>query len=170
MKFQYLFLFLLIMGCSSNEEKPKEVKWSKEKSMELNKTIAMEEKIAIKLFLAQHHDWKMTETGTGLHYFIYQKSDKDSVKVGSTVDFEYSVSKLDGTICYKTPKDEVVEIVVDHSEIETGLQEGIKKMKVGEKAKMIIPSHLAHGLTGDFNKIPPLTTIIVDIHIIAIVK
>lgn len=170
MKFQYLFLFLLIMGCSSNEEKPKEVKWSKEKSMELNKAIAMEEKIAIKLFLEQHKDWKMTETGTGLQHFIYLKSNQESVKVGSKVDIEYTVTKLDGTVCYKTPSDEVVEIVVDHSEVETGLQEGIKKMRVGEKAKMIIPSHLAHGITGDFNKIPPLTTLVIDIHVIEIVK
>jgi FKBP-type peptidyl-prolyl cis-trans isomerase len=39
-------------------------------------------------------------------------------------------------------------------------------MKMGDRAKLIIPSHLAHGLVGDLNKIPPLTTIVVDIHLI----
>jgi len=54
--------------------------------------------------------------------------------------------------------------------VETGVQEGLKKMREGDKVKMIIPSHLAHGLTGDMNKIKPLTPIVVDLHLIEILK
>ena len=77
---------------------------------------------------------------------------------------------MDGTVCYETGKDEVLEVEVDHSQVETGLQEGLKKMKVGDKAKMIIPSHLAHGITGDLNKIPPLTPLIIDIQVTELIK
>jgi len=170
MKYLLVFILLTIFSCTTKVEKPKEIEWSKEKSMELNKTIAMEEKIAIKLFLAQHHSWKMIETGTGLQYYIYESGKGEEIKVGSVIDVEYSVSKLDGTICYQTGKDEVLEIVVDHSTVETGIQEGLKKMKVGDKAKFIIPSHLAHGLTGDLNKIPSLTPIVVDIQVVELLK
>ena len=52
---------------------------------------------------------------------------------------------------------------IDHSELETGLQEGLKKMRLGEKAILIIPSHLAHGLTGDQSKILPFTPLVIDI-------
>ncbi len=170
MKKLSFFLFLILLSCSSNEETVKEIDWSKEKSMELNKTIAEEEKIAIKLFLAQHSDWKLTSTGTGLQYYIYETNDGQPIKVGSVIDVKYKVTQLDGTVCYETGKDEVLEVEVDHSQVETGLQEGLKKMKVGDKAKMIIPSHLAHGITGDLNKIPPLTPLIIDIQVTELIK
>jgi FKBP-type peptidyl-prolyl cis-trans isomerase len=164
-------LFLIIStSCSSKKKSPVEVEWTKEKSMELNKTIAMEEKVAIKLFLAQHSTWKMMETGSGLQYYIYEKGSGDMPKVGSVVEIEYSIKMLDGTLCYETAKDEVIVVVIDHSDVETGVQEGLKKMKVGDRAKMIIPSHLAHGLTGDLDKIKPLTPIIVDIYLNEIIK
>jgi FKBP-type peptidyl-prolyl cis-trans isomerase FkpA len=161
----------IFIGCSEKEESPKvKINWTKENSIELNKRIALEEKLAIKLFLAQHQDWSIIESGSGLQYFIYEKGDGPKITVGSVIDVEYSVSKLDGTLCYKTSDDNVIEIVVDHSQVETGIQECLKKMKEGDKAKMIIPSHLAHGLTGDMDKIPPLTPIVIDLHVIEILR
>jgi FKBP-type peptidyl-prolyl cis-trans isomerase len=161
----------IFIGCSEKEESPKvKINWTKENSIELNKRIALEEKLAIKLFLAQHQDWSIIESGSGLQYFIYEKGNGPSITVGSVIDVEYSVSKLDGTLCYKTSDDNVIEIVVDHSQVETGIQECLKKMKEGDKAKMIIPSHLAHGLTGDMDKIPPLTPIVIDLHVIEILR
>ncbi len=170
MKYLIAFLLLIISSCQSDEKKPVEVQWSKEKSMELNKRIALEEKIAIKLFLAQHSAWKMIETGTGLQYYIYENGTGETPHEGSVVDVEYSIKMLDGTLCYENEKDEVIEIVIDHSQVETGVQEGLKKMRVGDKAQFIIPSHLAHGLTGDLDKIKPLSPIVVDIKLIEIIK
>jgi FKBP-type peptidyl-prolyl cis-trans isomerase len=161
---------MISTSCSSKQTSPVEVEWTKEKSMELNKTIALEEKVAIKLFLAQHSTWKMIETGSGLQYYIYEKGSGDMPKVGSVVEIEYSIKMLDGTLCYETEKDEVIVVVIDHSDVETGVQEGLKTMKVGDRAKMIIPSHLAHGLTGDLDKIKPLTPIVVDIYLNKIIK
>ena len=169
--FTIILLFLLSSTSCSSKKKPiVEVEWTKEKSMELNKTIALEEKVAIKLFLAQHSTWKMIETGSGLQYYIYEQGVGAIPKIGSVVDIEYSIKMLNGTLCYETEKDEVIELVIDHSEVETGVQEGLKKMRVGDRAKMIIPSHLAHGLTGDLDKIKPLTPIVVDIYLNEIIK
>ena len=58
--------------------------------------------------------------------------------------------------------------LVCRDEVESGLHEAIQYLKVGDKAKVIIPSHLAHGIAGDFEKIPPRSTIIYDIHLIAV--
>jgi len=41
-------------------------------------------------------------------------------------------------------------------------------MRVGDKAKFIVPSHLGHGLSGDFEKIPPLTTLVIDLELVAL--
>jgi FKBP-type peptidyl-prolyl cis-trans isomerase len=39
-------------------------------------------------------------------------------------------------------------------------------MRKGEKAKFILPSHLAHGLVGDLQKIPPLSILVLDVELI----
>ena len=43
-------------------------------------------------------------------------------------------------------------------------------MKVGDKAKFIIPSHLAFGLLGDENKIPKRATLVYDVELIDVMK
>lgn len=164
----FLFIFGFIVSCSESSSSKESIVWTKEKSIELNRVITLEEKIDIKLFLERHKIWKMVETGSGLQYYIYENGEGERAVPGMTVDIKYKVMTLDEKVCYETGEDEVLEVKIDHSEIETGLQEGLKKMRVGDKAKMIIPSHLAHGLSGDYNKIPPLTPIVVDVQLVEI--
>lgn len=167
--FFFIVAVLLMSACNPAEKDQPEINWDQEKSTQFNKELAIEEEIQIKLFLEQHKDWKVQKTGTGLQYYIYKNGDGMPAKEGLSAQVEMEVKLLDGTECYKTSKDEFEEFVIDRSNIETGIQEGIKKMKVGDRAKFIIPSHLAHGLVGDMDKIPPLTTIVVDIHLIGLV-
>lgn len=168
--YRVLFLFFLLPlslfhSCSEEPKKEKQIKWTNKQSTDLHKTLAAEEEIDIKLFLAQHGDWKITKTGSGLQYYIYEKGKGTQPKDGDIAEIEFTITLLDGTECYKTAADEVEEFVVDHSEIESGIQEGVKLLHKGDKVKFIIPSHLAHGLVGDMNKIPPLTPIVVDFYL-----
>jgi FKBP-type peptidyl-prolyl cis-trans isomerase len=39
-------------------------------------------------------------------------------------------------------------------------------MREGECAKLILPNHLAHGLVGDLEQIPPLAILLVDVELI----
>jgi FKBP-type peptidyl-prolyl cis-trans isomerase len=80
------------------------------------------------------------------------------------------INLLDGKICYKTDTLEVDQFLVDRSQVESGIQEGIKLMKEGEKAVFILPSNLAHGLLGDFEKIPPMSPIVVNLELIKVIK
>ena len=169
--FLYCLSFLILFSCSTEEEKPKDVNWTKKNSIDLGKEIAIQQEIDIKLFLEMHKDWKMTKTGSGLQYYIYEHGTVDtaySPKPGDYAEIEYVVTLLDGTECFRTDENEFEQIVVDNSGIETGIQEGIKKMTIGDRAKLIIPSHLAHGLVGDMDKIPPLTPLVIDIYLTGI--
>ena len=172
MKYWIVFLGCVLMACSSGEEQqPVDVNWTKENSTDLSKNLAIQEEIDIKLFLEMHKEWKIVKTGSGLQYTIYEHGTIDTTytpRAGDKAMIEYTISLLDGTECYKTEEDEYEEIVVDNSEIETGVQEGLKKMTIGDRAKLIIPSHLGHGLIGDMDKIPPLTTLVIDIHLLGI--
>jgi FKBP-type peptidyl-prolyl cis-trans isomerase FkpA len=136
----------------------------------MNKEFAIEEELEINLFLARKPEWKMSKTGTGLRYFIYQNGEGESAQVDDYVDVEYSITLLDGTECYATKKDEVEEFKVDKAQVESGIQEGVKLMREGDKAILIVPSHLAHGIVGDMSKIPPLSTLLVDIELVKIYR
>lgn len=157
-----------MLSCSDEPKKQTkpEDNWSKTKSTDLGKELAIQAELEIKLFLEMHRDWDVTKTGSGLQYYIYHHGEGDSIHAGDVAEIEYVISTLDGTECYKTESDEYEEFVVDKSEVETGLQEAIKKLRVGDKAKLIIPSHIGHGLVGDMRKIPPLTTLLVDITVL----
>jgi FKBP-type peptidyl-prolyl cis-trans isomerase FkpA len=165
-------VLLLLFSCNSKKETNQKIeqKWSNKKSTDLNKMLAEEEEIQIRLFLAQHQGWKIISTGSGLRYEIYEQGDGAEASSGKIAQVEFKINLLDGTECYKTTDSEYEVFMIDHSEIESGVHEGIKKMRVGDRSRMIIPSHLAHGLVGDFNKIPPLTVILVDIHLIGLEK
>ena len=164
----HTLLVTVLFSCNPKTEQ-KNIHWNQKKSTEFNRELAIEQDLQIKMYLEQHSDWKMISTGSGLRYYIYECGEGVKATVGLTAQVETDISLLDGTQCYKTASDEMEEFVIDKSDIESGIQEGIKKMRVGDKAKMIIPSHLAHGLVGDMDKIPPLSVIVVDIHLIGLV-
>jgi len=171
MRFYLLLLILFVLpSCSGDKDENETVDWNQKKSTDFNKELSIEQELQIKMYLEQRKSWNMIKTGSGLQYYIYEKGTGDTALAGVIAQVETEVSLLDGTHCYKTAKDEIEEFVIDKSDIESGVQEGIKKMRVGDKAKLIIPSHLAHGLTGDMEKIPPLSVIVVDIHLIGLVE
>ncbi|NLK55387.1 MAG: peptidylprolyl isomerase, partial [Bacteroidales bacterium] len=53
-----------------------------------------------------------------------------------------------------------MNVTVGKSDIEPGLDEGLRMIKPGGKAIFILPPFLAHGLVGDGNKIPPRTIVV----------
>lgn len=170
MKISLFFWCLIILfACSekSVDEQP-EIKWNQEKSVHLNKELAIEEELQIKMFIERHLQWKFETTGTGLRMCFLEKGTGELAKVGDIVQVESNYSLLDGTLCHQTKSDEVEEFTVDKSDVESGVQEAIKKMHVGDKVKLIIPFRLAQGLVGDLQEIPPLATLVVDLKLIKI--
>lgn len=168
MKKEWLFCVLLLCSCSEEEKPPKQVNWNMEKSTEMNKELAIEQDLDIDLYFAQHENWEVKRTGTGLRYVILRKTDGEMPKPGMEAKTQYRITLLDGTEVYKTADDEFDIFRIDKSDMESGIHEGIKLMRVGEKAKLVFPSHLAHGLVGDLDKIPPLSPLVVDIELIGI--
>lgn len=100
------------------------------------------------------------KTGTGLRYHIIMESDGDSIKTGEIAIITYSLFSLNGDLLYESPKRKLQEFMVDYDNVESGLHEGIQKLKVGEEAILILPAHLGHGITGDQAAIPSQTTLI----------
>lgn len=171
MKYILVFGFLIFILIACKEEKKKDTvapKWTTENSTELNKAFSREEEIEIRIFLEHRKDWDFKKSGTGLRYWIYEDKEGPTAKADDRVDVKYEFRMLNDSLIYKTEKGEVSSFKVNKSDIESGIMEGVKYMSEGDKAKLIIPSHIGHGLLGDFNKIPPLEVLLVDLELIKI--
>jgi FKBP-type peptidyl-prolyl cis-trans isomerase len=113
---------------------------------------------------AQSHKMPFVKTSSGIRYYVYKPSAKgDSIKTDMEVILDYEVSLLDGTPCYSSKTDGQKTIIIGHGDIESGIHKGLQYLKRGDKALLLIPSPLAHGLLGDFKKIPPQMPIVYDV-------
>lgn len=164
-------LFAAFFSCGpSNENKPPKQKVFvadsvKNQFAKANKQLVQKENDEMDYY-EKTHQMKFVKTPSGVRYFVYTPSAKgDSIRDSSKVSLEYKVSLLNGTECYSSKKDGRKNIVVGFEDIESGIQKALLYFKRGDKALVLIPSHLAHGLLGDFKKIPPQMPIVYDIEI-----
>lgn len=160
-----------LLGCKEKIQQPvPEVNMNelKEPLMNVNRKISREEKLAIDAFV-KRRNWNMTETGTGVRYMITEQGSKEIPASGDIVIIDFEISLLDGTTCYTSKETGPEHFVVDYDNVESGMHEAIKYLHKGDKAIIIIPSHRAFGLAGDMAKIPPLSTVIYNIHLLEII-
>ena len=177
MKLRSSIIFLLFSSVfffSCGEGKPvkkeltqKEYLQMKEDMIRANKILQEKESDEIDAY-ANNKGWKMTMTGTGLRYQILQNGKGDTAKSGQFAKVLYKIFLTDGTQCYSSDKDGPREFKIEEDNVESGLHEGIQLLQPGAKARFILPSHLAHGLTGDNDKIPPMSPVVYEVELISI--
>ncbi len=162
---------MLFGGCQVKSPGDSEKKISpskiKEPLIQLNKQDIETEEKQIADFL-NRYGWEMEETGTALRYMIYQKGNGPKSAKGKLVSIAFTVSLLNGTICYSSDEEGEKEFVLGLNQVEPGLEEGIMLMRTGDKAKFILPSHLGYGLIGDLNKIPQKATLVYDVELLSV--
>ncbi len=166
-----LLTFLIIVSCTEEVEIQEQPlpDWTKEESINMQSVFVEEEEDEINSFLKRHSDWNMTKTGSGLRYLVYEKSaHTDTARIYDEVTVDFEIDLLDGTHCYSSKSKGPESFMIEKTDIESGLHEALKYMCTDDKALFILPSHLAHGLIGDSDQIPPLVPIIYDIHLIKI--
>ena len=172
--FTYFFILILIVLSCRQEKKPiveEKSKWSKGHSVNFNQELVIREQMQIKLFLDHQKSLKMKLTNSGLRYMIYKNGvGEELAKNGQLATIKIKMSLLDGTICYETIDNEYEYFGIEKSEKEFGIHELVKYMKVGDRAKAILPSYLAHGLLGDRQNIPPQSILYLDVELIDLKK
>ena len=131
-----------------------------------NQRLVKEDYEEIKAFV-EKCSWDMQTTETGLWYMIYDKGKGEKAVTGKIATIEYTVSLLDSTVCYSSAISGPKIFKIGRS-VESGLEEGILLLHVGDKARMIMPPHLAYGLLGDGDCIPRRAIIIYDIELVSL--
>ncbi|NOZ46481.1 MAG: hypothetical protein GXO79_06825 [Chlorobi bacterium] len=108
-------------------------------------------------------------TNSGLYFVELRKGKGKKPMPGQTVVVNYTGYFIDGNIfstSYKLSKP--FEFKFGSGEVIPGWEEGIAKMHIGGKYKLIIPSHLAYGAEGKGTKILPFSTLIFDIELLGV--
>ena len=161
----FLLIVLSTALATCNEEKQQRPMTQQEidqRLLEMNKAWTDRESREIRAYITEK-EWPVDSTGTGLRYWIYESVEGESAKPGETVEVSFTVELLDGKECYKTEEGETKQFRVEQSDVESGLHEAVQYLSPGDKAKIILPSHLAYGLAGDMNKIPLKSTLVYDL-------
>lgn len=106
------------------------------------------------------------ETASGLRYQILQKGNGKQATKGAGVSVHYKGQLLDGTVFDSSYKrKEPIDFNVGIGQVIAGWDEGIQLLKVGDKARFVIPSNLGYGAAGAGGVIPPNATLIFDVEL-----
>lgn len=162
-----LLILSVIMSCSGSDGEKTKEKPSGDEIIKINKYLVNEDADKIRAYV-KRRNWDMQVTQSGLWYMIYKKGSGLKAEIGKKATINYVISLLDGTVCYSSDKDGQKSFVIGKGSVESGLEEGILFMHEGDKARFILPPHLAHGLIGDENRIPARATIIYDVELVKI--
>lgn len=171
MKIIYSLIILsLLFSCKNNSrDKKHEPIDLTEKLKEMNRYMVEKESKKIDDFILAHN-FNVTRTGSGLRYEIYRKGRGMKPAPHDTVEVNYKVYLLNENLCYSNVNSPPMQMRLGTGEQITGLEEGLLNMVTGDKAHLVIPSHLAYGRSGDQNKIPPSSALYYDIELVKIVK
>lgn len=117
---------------------------------------------------AERAGWSMTETSTGLWYEILQRGAGPAVEKDKLVIYTYETRLLNGKVCYTADAENPKKIISGKGNIEAGLEEGLRLMQAGGKARFMIPPHLAHGNFGDRQCIPGSSVLIITVEVLEV--
>ncbi len=107
------------------------------------------------------------KTDSGLRYKIIQQGEGVQAEKGKTVSVHYKGSLTDGTVFDSSYKrNQPIDFPLGVGQVISGWDEGIALLKVGDKARLVIPPYLGYGESGAGGVIPPNATLIFDVELV----
>ena len=168
LKFAVLVLLLLMAACTTgqNKEEQTEQQQADEQSLiDANREFLKKERTQIDRFI-KANGFVMTETGSGLYYmFLTEPTDTNiQVKDGDRVLYDYKISLLDGTYINGSAESGPRSLTLGKEQAEIGLHEVFLLSYTDCPMLIILPSHLAHGISQNEDDVPPRPTLIYEIN------
>ena len=106
------------------------------------------------------------KTASGLRYQIIQEGSGEKAQKGKTVSVHYKGQLADGTVFDSSYKrNQPIDFPLGVGQVIAGWDEGIQLLKVGDKARLVIPGDLAYGSRGAGGVIPPNATLVFDVEL-----
>ncbi len=160
-------LFCLMISCTSpvQEETEPESDPVPEQFVRANRYMQQRHQDHIAAFV-ERVGWDAEVTPSGLWMVIRQRGDGRRIEQNDRVSYAFETRLLDGTFCYRATAEEPKVITVGKGGVESGLEEGLEKLREGARATLLIPPHLGHGNFGDRDKIPGNTVLIIHVQVL----
>lgn len=109
------------------------------------------------------------KTDSGLRYQIIQEGTGVKAVKDKTVSVHYKGQLTDGTVFDSSYKrNQPIDFTLGVGQVISGWDEGVALLKVGDKARFVIPSDLAYGSAGAGGVIPPNAALIFDVELMAV--
>ncbi len=106
------------------------------------------------------------KTDSGLRYQIIQKGTGAKATQGKNISVHYKGQLSDGKVFDSSyDRKQPIDFQVGVGQVIKGWDEGLQLLQVGDKARLVIPSHLAYGSQGAGGVIPPDATLIFDVEL-----
>jgi len=106
------------------------------------------------------------KTESGLRYQIIQKGSGTQASQGKEISVHYKGQLPDGRVFDSSyDRKQPIDFTVGIGQVIKGWDEGLQLLQVGDKARLVIPSHLAYGSQGAGGVIPPDATLIFDVEL-----
>lgn len=155
-----LQLLLFVVACKSPEAR-RPVKSSSgtfiKESVARNKKIVKKEEAIINAIMKADTTKEYLASENGFWYYYEAKDTLASVmpKVGDEVTFTYDLKQLNGDLIFSEEDNGLQNYIIDQTnqELISGIREGLKLMKAGEKVTFLFPSYKAFGYYGIENKL-----------------
>jgi len=165
--FILLGLLLSIVLCSCKKTQPQlpankivENNEDAQTLLEINKKLALREDSLLKI-VVNKKDKSFVKSELGFWYKITNKTNGSLPKNNEQCEINYALKLLSGRVVLKESK----KIVIGKKDIVPGIEEGVKLLKKGERATLIIPWYLGYGMTGLDELIPPYTSLICEVEL-----
>lgn len=108
-------------------------------------------------------------TDSGLRYSLTSKGDGKKAEKRNQVSVHYEGSLLNGQVFDSSYKrGQPISFQLGVGQVIPGWDEGIGMLRVGDKARLVIPSELAYGSAGAGGVIPPNAPLIFDVELIGV--
>ncbi|MDR2292605.1 MAG: hypothetical protein LBE11_03930 [Prevotellaceae bacterium] len=173
------FALLFFTACNSNKTdnsiKPKNTVNIRENIEKANKILIEKDKDKIESFL-RRHNLQATFDDTGFWYAEIEKGKGTKIENGTLVVLQCTINLLDGTPCYAYNEDNPLIFVAGKSNelsetantqnVVSGLHSAILLTENQARYVFVFPPHLAHGIIGDGNNIPPRSILVYDIKVL----
>ena len=174
MRFPVCILMLILVACGEGRTPPSarvghHTAPPDNRLLDENKRMAEREESDIRNWVVRQ-GVPMISAGTGLRYKLVRDVPGDTARPGQVAVLNYAVFLLNGDSCYSSAPGSPASFRIEHADVESGLQEGVQHLSVGDSAVLVIPSALAFGLIGDRDKIPMRSTVVYHIGLVKLEK
>jgi len=109
------------------------------------------------------------KTDSGLRYKIINKGSGTKAEKGKMVSVHYKGMLPNGKVFDSSfERKKPIDFQLGVGQVIAGWDEGIQLLQVGDKARFVIPSHIAYGSAGAGGVIPPNATLVFDVELMAV--